>query len=114
MFLLTHTRTCPKGVGYAMLVCSFGVGIYYNIIIAWCYYFVFASMQNPLPWAQCGHSWNNNKTCHVLVTRCPANATNSTLPPPTTMMPTATSNVTNVACIPLNATVTSPSEEYWK
>lgn len=72
---------------------------------------MFASMQDPLPWASCGHEWNN-VTCRVNVVRCPENAT---LPPPTTMMATPIGNITgNVTCIPVNSTVTSPSEEYWK
>ncbi|EDV20631.1 uncharacterized protein TRIADDRAFT_50950 [Trichoplax adhaerens] len=97
-----------KGVGYAMLVCSFGVGIYYNIIIAWCYYFMFASMQDPLPWASCNHTWNT-ATCRVSVVRCPAaNATAA----PTTMI-TRAINATKAPCLPINAPVTTPSEEYW-
>ena len=101
------------GVGYAMMVCSFGVAIYYNIIIAWCYYFVFASMQAELPWAKCGQRWNTN-SCYVKVTRCPTINSSMTLAP-TTILPTGMmSNGTNSSCIPVGVKVTSPSEEYWK
>lgn len=96
-----------------MLVCSFGVGIYYNIIIAWCYYFMFASMQSELPWAKCGHSWNSN-SCRVSVVRCPAINPNMTVVPTTVATTTMMSNGTNSSCIPIGVKVTSPSEEYWK
>ncbi|RDD36654.1 Sodium- and chloride-dependent glycine transporter 2 [Trichoplax sp. H2] len=103
-----------KGVGYAMLVCSFGVGIYYNIIIAWCYYFLFASMQSKLPWASCGNPWNT-ALCRTSVTRCPtANVTNTTGVVTTVAPTTMANNMTNLtACIPKGFKVTSPSEEYW-
>lgn len=41
------------GVGYACVVVCLLVGMYYNMIIAWCFYYLFASFQDPLPYANC-------------------------------------------------------------
>lgn len=46
------------GVGWGMVMVSFMVGIYYNMIIAWTLYYFFASMTAKLPWEQCGEYWN--------------------------------------------------------
>jgi len=47
-----------KGVGWGMIVVSFMVGIYYNMIIAWTLYYFFASMTKKLPWELCDEWWN--------------------------------------------------------
>lgn len=47
-----------QGIGIAMLMCSGLTSIYYNMIIAWCHFFFFASFQSPLPWASCDEDWN--------------------------------------------------------
>ncbi|XP_078360308.1 sodium-dependent neutral amino acid transporter B(0)AT1-like isoform X2 [Oculina patagonica] len=41
------------GVGYACVVVCLLVGMYYNMVIAWCFYYLFASFQDPLPYANC-------------------------------------------------------------
>ena len=41
------------GVGFASVVVCFLVGVYYNMIIAWCFYYLFASFQDPLPYSEC-------------------------------------------------------------
>ncbi|XP_031560121.1 sodium- and chloride-dependent transporter XTRP3-like [Actinia tenebrosa] len=41
------------GVGFASVMVCFLVGLYYNMIIAWCFYYLFASWQNPLPYGDC-------------------------------------------------------------
>ncbi|CAF2541459.1 unnamed protein product [Rotaria sp. Silwood2] len=45
-------------LGWAMAVNSFLVTIYYNIIIAWCLFYFFASFRKKLPWSDCGNWWN--------------------------------------------------------
>ena len=47
------------GVGIGMTVVSGLVGIYYNIIIAWSIYYLFASFTSQLPWEFCGNEWNS-------------------------------------------------------
>lgn len=46
------------GVGIASVIVSFLVGLYYNMIIAWCFYYLFASWQNPLPYSSCPEDTN--------------------------------------------------------
>ncbi|KAK3770220.1 hypothetical protein RRG08_038731 [Elysia crispata] len=57
---LTVWRICPlfKGIGFGMVVITGIVCIYYNIIIAWTFYYVFATMQSTLPWSRCDNWWN--------------------------------------------------------
>ncbi|XP_025100411.1 sodium- and chloride-dependent glycine transporter 1-like isoform X2 [Pomacea canaliculata] len=47
---------CPlfEGVGWAMFVVSVLIAIYYNMIIAWTLYYLFASFTKTLPWSFCG------------------------------------------------------------
>lgn len=47
-----------SGVGWAMAINSFFVTIYYNIIIAWCLFYFFASFRKTLQWSHCGNWWN--------------------------------------------------------
>nr|XP_002741096.1 PREDICTED: sodium- and chloride-dependent glycine transporter 1-like [Saccoglossus kowalevskii] len=53
---------CPlfKGVGYAMVTISFLVTIYYNVIIGYAIYYIFASFADVLPWVGCDHEWNTD------------------------------------------------------
>jgi len=78
-----------KGLGWAMVYVSAVVTFYYNIVIAWSLYYLFASMQTRLPWTICDGEWN---TANVV---CMYNDDfNSTLTPYT-------------------KDTISPAEEYW-
>ncbi len=48
-----------KGLGYGMIFVCFLVAVYYNQIIAWGLFYTFAGMQDPLPWVDCGNSYND-------------------------------------------------------
>ncbi|XP_014773765.2 sodium- and chloride-dependent glycine transporter 1 isoform X1 [Octopus bimaculoides] len=63
---LTIFRHCPpfKGVGYSMLILVFLIIIYYNVIVAYSIYFLFASFTSSLPWLKCNNKWN---TCNCTV-----------------------------------------------
>lgn len=41
------------GIGIASCIVTFFVALYYNVIITWCFFYLFNSFQNPLPWATC-------------------------------------------------------------
>lgn len=41
-----------------MLVVSFLCCVYYNVIIAWCLYYMFKSFASVVPWANCNNWWN--------------------------------------------------------
>lgn len=46
------------GCGIAMLIISVLIAIYYNIIMCWTLYYLFASLKGSLPWANCRNEWN--------------------------------------------------------
>ncbi|NXW54924.1 SC6A7 protein, partial [Eurystomus gularis] len=50
---ITVWKCCPllKGVGVAMLIVSSLVSLYYNVIVAWTFYYLGSSFQSPLPWS---------------------------------------------------------------
>lgn len=52
-----------KGLGYGMLMISFLVVIYYNMIIAWTIYYTFAGFAYELPWTYCGNSSLTSRDC---------------------------------------------------
>ena len=45
------------GVGWAMMLMSFMVAIYYNMIIAYILRYLFASFTTTLPWQSCKPEW---------------------------------------------------------
>ncbi|CAF4371826.1 unnamed protein product [Rotaria sp. Silwood2] len=51
-----------KGLGWATAINSFLVSIYYNVIIAWCLFYFFASFRRKLQWSDCGNWWNTEQT----------------------------------------------------
>ncbi|WAR09809.1 S6A14-like protein [Mya arenaria] len=47
-----------KGLGFTMVIVSTFISLYYNVIIAVCIYYFFASMTSELPWSSCSdYSW---------------------------------------------------------
>eukprot|EP00079_Xenopus_tropicalis_P012744 XP_002940131.2 PREDICTED: sodium-dependent proline transporter [Xenopus tropicalis] len=79
-----------KGVGMGMLLIVALVAIYYNMIIAYVLFYLFASLTSSLPWEHCGNWWNTDLCLDHHVIR----ASNSAL----------LVNISNTV---------SPSEEYW-
>ncbi|KAK3796644.1 hypothetical protein RRG08_010342 [Elysia crispata] len=49
-----------KGLGYAMVIVSWLISLYYNVIIAQVVFYLFASFTDSLPWTTCNNSWNTN------------------------------------------------------
>ncbi|KAG1663868.1 Sodium- and chloride-dependent glycine transporter 2 [Nymphon striatum] len=54
-----------QGLGFAMLVITTLVVIYYNMIIAWALFYTVASFTSKLPWSDCQHEWNSNNCLTV-------------------------------------------------
>ena len=50
-----------EGLGFAMTIISALIALYYNVVIAWCLYYLFASMTSYLPWQDCDNEWNTCK-----------------------------------------------------
>ncbi|XP_022079557.1 sodium- and chloride-dependent glycine transporter 1-like [Acanthaster planci] len=53
-----------KGLGFGMLILCGLVTLYYNIIIAYTLFYLFASFTSDVPWRSCGHPWNS-ENCTV-------------------------------------------------
>nr|CAD7587709.1 unnamed protein product [Timema genevievae] len=53
-------KICPmlKGIGYAICLIDVYMGMYYNTIIGWAVYYLFASFRSELPWTSCDNPWN--------------------------------------------------------
>ncbi|KAL0188917.1 hypothetical protein M9458_016016, partial [Cirrhinus mrigala] len=51
-------------VGYTVIIIALYVGFYYNVIIAWSLYYLFASLTSELPWlnANCTEPQHINGT----------------------------------------------------
>ncbi|EDV19460.1 uncharacterized protein TRIADDRAFT_33521 [Trichoplax adhaerens] len=47
------------GLGYAMMVISGWVAIYYNMLIAWSLYYLYSSFAPVLPWSTCNNTYNS-------------------------------------------------------
>ncbi|KAM3621422.1 uncharacterized protein V6R79_010956 [Siganus canaliculatus] len=89
-----------QGVGIAMVMVNLIVSIYYNVIIAYSLYYMFASFQYPLPWSDC-FSWADGN-CRTSQALCNGSSpvSNCTL-----------GNGTVLHSTPVAAQ--SPSEQYW-
>ncbi|GFT53414.1 sodium-dependent serotonin transporter [Nephila pilipes] len=63
-------KLCPmmKGIGYAICFIDLYMGMYYNTIIAWAFYYLFASFTSELPWTRCDNPWNT-ANCLTLAER---------------------------------------------
>ena len=50
---------CPfgYGVGIGQCIVSIIVAIYYNVILGYCLYYIFASFTSEVPWAKCSSEW---------------------------------------------------------
>ncbi|GCC31948.1 hypothetical protein chiPu_0010408 [Chiloscyllium punctatum] len=52
-----------QGVGITMVFVSTFVALYYNCIIGYTVYYLFASFQYPLPWSNCFDWWGADESC---------------------------------------------------
>ncbi|XP_071951275.1 sodium-dependent proline transporter-like isoform X2 [Antedon mediterranea] len=50
-----------KGLGWGMVAITAMVCCYYNIVISYTLFFLFASFTSELPWKSCDHEWNTEK-----------------------------------------------------
>lgn len=48
-------KICPllAGIGWAVTVIAFYTDFYYNVVISWALYYLFASFRKILPWSEC-------------------------------------------------------------
>ncbi|XP_022647994.1 sodium- and chloride-dependent glycine transporter 1-like isoform X1 [Varroa destructor] len=64
-----------KGVGYAQLVTSTIISIYYNVVLCYTIFYMGQSFRSELPWSSCAKWWGADSQCYVRqddVARCDA------------------------------------------
>ncbi|XP_064634027.1 sodium- and chloride-dependent glycine transporter 1-like isoform X2 [Lineus longissimus] len=49
-----------KGLGYGMVIVSWLIALYYNVVISHTLFYLFASMTSVLPWTTCDNHWNTD------------------------------------------------------
>ncbi|XP_040014996.1 sodium- and chloride-dependent GABA transporter 2-like isoform X2 [Xiphias gladius] len=56
-------KICPlfEGMGYGSQVVVLYSSIYYVVILAWAFLYLFSSFTSELPWASCRNSWNTER-----------------------------------------------------
>ncbi len=89
-----------SGIGWATTTIVFLVNCYYNVILAWAFYYLFSSFTTQLPWESCNNTWNtpactldfyDNSTCNG------------------TARGFVEVNATNVTCLKID-----PTTEFWE
>lgn len=50
-----------SGIGWATTAIIFFVNCYYEVILAWAFFYFFSSFTTNLPWDTCNNAWNTNK-----------------------------------------------------
>ncbi|XP_033822425.1 sodium- and chloride-dependent neutral and basic amino acid transporter B(0+) [Periophthalmus magnuspinnatus] len=93
-----------QGVGVAMVLITLIVSFYYNVIIAYSLFYMFASFQSPLPWARCS-GWGSDNCTDPHTVLCNVSGV-------------IVSNWTqqNMSCPPsdqIQVQSQTPSEQYW-
>ncbi|KAL6464493.1 hypothetical protein MHYP_G00268100 [Metynnis hypsauchen] len=100
-----------QGVGITMMLVSTFVSIYYNVIIAYSIYYLFASFQYPLPWSDCSN-WSD-MNCNITAREyCNMTAYNGSLMAVNTSM-IADGNQSCLEEFLASVPLQSPSERYW-
>uniref|UniRef100_A0A4W4ENF1 Transporter n=1 Tax=Electrophorus electricus TaxID=8005 RepID=A0A4W4ENF1_ELEEL len=60
-------KICPlfEGLGYGSQVVVLYTGIYYIVILAWAFLYLFSCFTSELPWASCKNTWNTGNTAYT-------------------------------------------------
>ncbi|KAG8226031.1 hypothetical protein J437_LFUL004152 [Ladona fulva] len=108
-----YAKFCPlfHGLGYGMVIVSTVVMLYYNLIIAWTIFYMFASLNKQLPWENCEPEWST-LDCYSYEIADDCMEKNGTYYQRTCYNETeaAASNITHLA---ENAEKRPPAEEYF-
>ncbi|XP_053530161.1 sodium- and chloride-dependent neutral and basic amino acid transporter B(0+) isoform X2 [Ictalurus punctatus] len=100
-----------QGVGITMMVVGTFVSIYYNVIIAYGIYYMFASFQFPLPWSDCS-SWSEMDCNNTVREYCNMTAYNlSLIAENVSVVADGNQNCSEEFLI--RAPLQSTSEQYW-
>ncbi|XP_053329041.1 sodium- and chloride-dependent neutral and basic amino acid transporter B(0+)-like [Spea bombifrons] len=96
-----------QGVGFTMVLVSALVSIYYNVIVAYSLYYLFASFRSYLPWSEC-FEWADENCFSSKTETC-----NVTLGDETLLMNISLIRGTNLSCIN-DASKELPTKQYWE
>ncbi|XP_073497445.1 sodium- and chloride-dependent neutral and basic amino acid transporter B(0+)-like [Phyllobates terribilis] len=96
-----------QGIGVTMVLISGLVTIYYNVIVAYSLYYLFASFNSYLPWSECFY-WADSKCRDGISDLCNVTLDNATVTVNVTWV-----NENNLTCIADNDTEL-PSKQYWE
>ncbi|XP_076471518.1 sodium- and chloride-dependent glycine transporter 1-like isoform X2 [Babylonia areolata] len=47
-----------KGLGYGMVIVSWLISLYYNVVISYVVFYLYSSLTSVLPWTTCDNTWN--------------------------------------------------------
>ncbi|KAM7338365.1 hypothetical protein ACRRTK_001849 [Alexandromys fortis] len=100
-----------QGVGITMVLISIFVTIYYNVIIAYSLYYLFASFQSVLPWANCSSWADDNCSRSPIVTGCNVSTVTGEM-----FMNISWVTLNNLTCLNGSEIFQPgqlPSEQYW-
>ncbi|XP_017070462.1 uncharacterized protein LOC108107436 [Drosophila eugracilis] len=108
-----YRRFCPlfRGLGTGMILVSAIVMLYYNLIIAWTIFYMFASFAPVLPWQNCEPAWST-KYCFSYAQADQCEATNGTYYLRTCHNATSAAE-NNITALALVALKRPPAEEYF-
>ncbi|KAK2159303.1 hypothetical protein LSH36_155g08063 [Paralvinella palmiformis] len=54
-----------NSIGWATTIIVFFLNCYYNVILCWAFYYMFASLTNHLPWDSCDNYWNTENCTQI-------------------------------------------------
>ncbi|KFM82492.1 Sodium- and chloride-dependent glycine transporter 2, partial [Stegodyphus mimosarum] len=63
-----HVWRCfplARGLGFAMIIMSIMVAIYYNVIMSYTLYYFGQSFRSQVPWKECSKWWGADENCYV-------------------------------------------------
>ncbi|KAK3106826.1 hypothetical protein FSP39_000767 [Pinctada imbricata] len=107
-----------QGVGWAMFIVSVLICIYYNMIIAYTLYYLFASFAAVLPWNECG-SWateacaTENQTLRNAYKKCTTLGLSWCNDACYNLSTVDNGTLANLTCTEYGKGVKSPSDEYF-
>ncbi|XP_055352331.1 sodium-dependent proline transporter-like isoform X2 [Paramacrobiotus metropolitanus] len=117
------------GLGYAIIANQFLICTYYAMILAWAFFYLFASFTNDLPWTHCGstysgpfcHSTNDAINCWklggVYQARCysPMLAQQMNLSPiPPSLKTTSSEEYFNRYVLRISESISNPESPDWR
>ncbi|ESO97683.1 hypothetical protein LOTGIDRAFT_104165, partial [Lottia gigantea] len=107
-----------KGLGYGMVISSWLISLYYNVIIAHTLFYLYSSFTSQLPWISCNNTWNTENclpyeftlTDEELQKRCLNTSTWTT----NEALRKSFTRINYTSTHAHNGSMNTPSEEYYK